>query len=183
MSVRTLGEGGLGPGMAALEEGLASFAGRDLPVAHAAFERAHRRDPNEPRAMSWYGVTLVLVARNWTLGVELCDRALRASGPETELLLNAARAHLALNQRERALRHVVRGLELRPDDARLRAARDALGRRATPVLPFLRRSNPANVWLGRLRHRWRSRNAAGREVTPVSLGDLPPLQSPQPPRS
>jgi tetratricopeptide (TPR) repeat protein len=183
MSVRPIGENGLGPGMGALEQGLAAFAARDLPLAHAAFERAHRRDPRDPRAMSWYGVTLVLVERNSNLGVLLCDQALRSSGPETELLLNVARAHLALNQRERAVRHISRGLELRPDDPRLRAARDALGRRSRPLIPFLHRSNPANVVLGRLRHRWRRRTAVIPDLSPVSLGDLPPPQSPSPPRS
>ena len=66
---------------AALEEGLAAFGARDVDSAHVAFERAYRRDSRAPRAMSWYGVTLVLVERNSNLGVMLCDQALRAAGP------------------------------------------------------------------------------------------------------
>jgi tetratricopeptide (TPR) repeat protein len=161
-------------GMPSLEDGLAVFAARDLAGAHAAFERAHRREPRDPRAMSWYGVTLVLVERNSSLGVVLCDQALRIAGPEPELLLNAARVHLALKQRERAVRYLSRGLELHPDDAGLRDALDSLGRRARPVLPFLPRSNPANAFLGRLRHRWRNRGGQVPEPSPVSLGDPPP---------
>lgn len=173
---------GRGPGTDALERGLAAFAARDLVGAHAAFERAHRADPREPRAMSWYGVTLVLVERNSSLGVLLCDQALRP-GPDPELLLNAARAHLALNQRERAVRHVKRGLEYWPEHPTLVAARLALGRRSTPVLPFLPRGNPLNVWLGKLRHRWRQRRAPSLELSPVSLGDAAPPPAPEPPRS
>jgi hypothetical protein len=153
-----------------LEEGLAAFAARDLPGAHAAFERAYRRDSRDPVHMSWYGVTLVLVERNSNLGLVLVDEALRAAGPDPVLLLNSARVHLALNQRERAARAVTRGLELFPDDPRLAAARLAMGTRRAPVLPFLSRSNPLNRVLGRLRHRWAHRNTPAYELSPVALG-------------
>jgi Flp pilus assembly protein TadD len=157
-------------GDTALEEGLAAFAARDVEAAHAAFSRAYRRDSRAPRPMSWYGVTLVLVERNSNLGVTLCDQALRAAGPNPELLLNVARVHLALNQRERAVRPITRGLELWPRDARLLAARAALGTRSTPVLPFLSRKNPLNRALGKLRHRWRQRRSPAYELSPLALG-------------
>jgi tetratricopeptide (TPR) repeat protein len=156
--------------LAAYEEGLAAFGARDLPGAHQAFERAHRKDPRDPRFMSWYGVTLVLVERNSNLGVMLCDQALRAGGPEPELLINQARVHLSLNQRERAVKAVVRGLELYPDEPRLVAARDAMGIRRPPVLPFLSRKNPLNRMLGKIRHRWNQRGAPVYERSPEALG-------------
>ena len=155
---------------AAWDEGLAAFAARDLAGAHAAFERAHRRAPRDPAFMSWYGLTLVLVERNSNLGVSLVDQALRAAGPSPELLLNSARVHLALNQRERAIRAIARGLEAFPDDARLLAARDAMGTRSDPVISFLSRKNPLNRLLGRLRHRWARRNRPVYELSPVALG-------------
>ncbi len=156
--------------LAAFEEGRTAFLARDLEAAHQAFARAHRKDTRNPRYMSWYGVTLVLVDRNSNLGVQLCDQALRAGGVDPELLLNQARVHLALNQRDRAVRSVARGLELWPDDPRLLAARDALGARRDPVLPFLGRKNPLNRMLGRLRHRFRQRGAPVYELSPVALG-------------
>lgn len=162
-----------GEGLAApspLAQGIAAFHARDLSGAHAIFEREHRRDPRDPRAMSWYGVTLVLVEHNSNLGVTLCDQALRITGPEPDLLLNQARAHLALNQRERAVRAVLRGLELWPGDPSLIAARDAIGIRRPPVLSFLRRSNPINRVLGRLRHRWSRRHTPRYELSPIALG-------------
>lgn len=155
---------------ASFEEGRAAFEGRDVEGAHAAFERAHRRAPSEPRYMSWYGVTLVLVEKNSNLGIVLCEQALRSTGPEPELLLNQARVHLALNQRERAVRSILRGLEAAPGDARLLAARDAIGTRRPPVLSFLSRNNPLNRLLGRLRHRWSQRHVPDYELTPVALG-------------
>jgi hypothetical protein len=163
-------EGAEAAARAAHEEGRAAFAARDLPGAHAAFERAHRRDPRDPVFMSWYGVTLVLVEKNSNLGVLLVDQALRAAGPDPELLLNSARIHLALNQRDRAARALGRALELWPTDPRIVAARDAMGTRRTPVIPFLPRSNPLNRFLGRLRHRWTHRNGPVYELSPVALG-------------
>jgi Flp pilus assembly protein TadD len=156
--------------LAAYEEGRAAFAARDVDSAHQAFERAHRKDGRDPRFMSWYGVTLVLVERNSSLGVELCDQAVRLAGPDPELLLNQARIHLSLKQRERAVRAIVRGLELFPGDPRLAAARDAMGIRRPPVLPFLSRKNPLNRILGRLRHRWKERHTPPYERSPVALG-------------
>ena len=171
MSAQTGSEGaGDAVARAAWEEGLAAFAARDLPGAHAAFERAHRRAPRDPAYMSWYGLTLVLVEKNSNLGVSLVDQALRASGPTPELLLNSARVHLALNQRERAVRAITRGLEQWPEDPRLCVARDALGTRSEPVLPFLSRNSALNRLLGRLRHRWKRRNGPAYELSPVALG-------------
>jgi tetratricopeptide (TPR) repeat protein len=166
---------------AMLAPGLAAFAARDLPGAHAAFERAHRRAPRGRRARSWYGVTLVLVEKNITLGLSHCDEALRAAPSDPELLLNLARVHLALKQRQRAARAITRGLEAWPGHAALRAARDALGTRRPPVLPFLPRDNPLNRLLGRLRHRWMTRHQPVYELSPETLGL--PLDPGQPPRS
>ncbi len=170
-----------GAAQRAFEEGRAAFAAGDASAAHHAFERAHRGDPRDPRAMSWYGLTLVLVERNTNLGITLCDQALRAAGPEPELLLNQARVHLALGQRERTVRAILRGLELWPDDPRFAAARDAAGIRRPPVLGFLSRANPLNRVLGRLRHRWQRRGAPAYEVSPISLGV--PLEPPDQGRS
>lgn len=136
------------------EEGLRRYRARDFAGAHAAFARAHRLAPRDPRVTSWYGLTLVVVERNLSLGARYCDEALRAAGPEPELLLNQARVELWLGHRQRAVRALARGLELAPEDPGLLAAREAMGWRRRPVLPFLSRRNPLNVWLGKLRHRW-----------------------------
>ncbi len=156
--------------LAAFEEGRAAFQALSLEEAHAAFGRAFQRDSRDPRLMSWYGVTLVLVEKNSNLGVQLCDQALRVAGNDPELLLNLARVHLALNQRGRVVQVVGRALELWPDDPRLQAARAALGNRQDAVLTFLSRNHRLNVVLGRLRHRWRRRRGPVQELSPATLG-------------
>ncbi len=157
----------------ALEQGLRRFLARDLHGAHAAFERAHRKAGADARARSWYGVTLVLVERNSNLGVVYCDEALRTEGPTPELLLNQARVALALGQRERAVKAVMRGLERWPDDEGLLLAKEALGWRRRPVIPLLPRSSSINRWLGQLRHRWSRRSGRPPELSPLTLGIAP----------
>jgi len=169
---------GEGSAESAFGQGVSAFLCGDLSTAHASFERAHRRDPRDPRYMSWYGLTLVLVERNSNLGVLLCDQALRGAGADPDLLLNQARVHLALNQRERTVRALQRGLELWPDHPGLLSARDALGWRRRPVLPFLSRNSPLNVWLGRLRNRFALRGGPPAGGNPMTLGVILPLTSP-----
>lgn len=157
-----------------LESGIERFLAQDLVGAHALFADAHRRAMNEPRVMSWHGLTLVLVAKDSNLGVLYCDQALRLAGPEPELLLNQARVHLALGQRERAVRSIQRGLERAPEHPALKAAQEALGWRRRPVLPFLSRNSFVNRGLGRLRHRLRGNPpATAPEQLAATLG-LPP---------
>lgn len=158
---------------AAFGEGLARYEAGDLPGAHAAFERAHRRMANDPRTLSWYGLTLVLVTRNSNLGTLYCEQALRLAGPDPDLLLNQARIHLALGQRDRAVRALARGLERAPAHAGLLAAQEALGWRRSPVLPFLPRESPLNRWLGSVRHRWSRRARMARPIDAAALGRSP----------
>lgn len=157
----------------AFEEGLARYREGDAVAAHALFERAHRRAPSDARLMSWYGLTLVLVERNFNLGVLFCDQALRVAGPEPELTLNQARAALSMGQRERAVKAISRGLAASPTDESLQAAQLAMGWRRQPLFPCLGRANPINQWFGRLRHRWAQRMNPAPALSPMTLGLLP----------
>lgn len=168
------------PGQAGpLQEGVRRYRLRDFAGAHAAFQRAYRIAPRDARAMSWYGLTLVMVEKNLSLGVFYCDEALRVARPHPELLLNQARVHLAMGGRERAARALALGLELAPRHPALRAAQDAMGRRRRPVLPFLSRNSLLNIWLGKLRHRWSQRGRHPRPVSPATLGMLPAGAEPE----
>jgi Flp pilus assembly protein TadD len=158
---------------ASFEEGMLRYRRGEAVEAHALFERAHRRAPADARVMSWYGLTLVLVEKNSNLGVNYCDQALRLAGPEPELFLNLARAHLALGQRERAVKAIARGLSAAPLDPALKAAKASMGWRRRPVFPCLHRSNPINRWLGKLRYRWSQRIHPVAVASPVTLGILP----------
>jgi hypothetical protein len=159
---------------ALLVEGVRRFELQEVDIAHGLFERAHRRAGSDPRIMSWYGVTLVIVEKNSNLGMLYCDQALRLAGPSPDLLLNQARAYLALHQRERAYRAVHRGVTQWPDHPALRLAQDAMGWRRRPVLPCFGRSNLLNRWLGKLRHRWHNYRSPPPVLSATTLGVLPP---------
>lgn len=159
--------------LAALEEGIARFRAGEIEAAHRAFEGAHRRAPADPRVISWYGVTLVLVEKNSSLGMVYVDRAVRVAGPVPELALNQARVAVALSQRERAVRALERGLEAWPGERSLAFARQSLGKRRRPVIPFLPRSSLVNRWLGRLRHRWSRALDPSSIPSAASLGEIP----------
>jgi hypothetical protein len=157
--------------LSALEEGIRRFRRGDLEGAHEAFGGAHRRASGDPRVVSWYGVTLVLVEKNSNLGMLLADQAVRVAGPLPELALNQARVAVALGQREHAVRALERGLDAAPGHPALTAARVALGRRRRPVLPFLPRSSAPNRWLGKLRHRWFGLRGGPPIPSPATLGE------------
>ena len=175
MTVKSSAEGSA---QSVFEEGMDAFLRGDAVTAHGAFERAHRREPRDPRFMSWYGLTLVLVEKNSNLGVLMCDQALRGAGADPDLLLNQARVHLALNQRERTIRAIQRGLELWPSHPGLLHARDCLGSRRRPVLPFFSRNSALNRWLGQLRHGLGRRQPSAAGCTPLTLGVILRLDSP-----
>jgi hypothetical protein len=131
---------------AALEDGLRRYREADPEGAHEKFGEAHRRAPSDPRIQSWYGLTLVLVEKNSILGMVLVDEAVRHARPDPELVINQSRVAMSLG--------------LHPGNPELVAAREALGRRHRPVIPFLSRRNWLNRVLGRIHHRWISRRAA-----------------------
>lgn len=156
---------------AALEEGLRRFREGDPEGAHEKFGQAHRRAPSDPRIQSWYGLTLVLVEKNSILGMVLVDEAVRNPRPDPELVINQSRVAMALGQRIRAVRALERGLALYPGQPELVLARDALGRRHRPVLPFLSRNNWMNRLLGRIRYKWAlRREAKDRHLPPKGEG-------------
>ena len=59
---------------------------------------------------------------------------------------------MLLNERRLAVNTIERGLKLDPDHKGLLELKQEIGARRKPVLGFLGRDNPLNVFLGRLRH-------------------------------
>jgi hypothetical protein len=72
---------------------------------------------------------------------------------EAQLYLNLAEVYVAAGRRDDAVEVLDRGLIQFRADARIRRARANLGKRCSPVLPFLDREHFLNRSLGKLRHR------------------------------
>jgi Flp pilus assembly protein TadD len=106
-----------------------------------------------PYYLSFLGVSVARAQRKWAPAVQLCEAALSLRRNEVQLYLNLAEVYVAAGRRDDAVAVLDRGLLYSRLDVRVRRARAQLGKRNSPVLPFLERGNLLNVYLGKLRHR------------------------------
>jgi hypothetical protein len=82
-------------------------------------------------------------------GLNLCRHAAAAETLQARVFVNLALAELKLNHRKRACLAVSAGLRVDRSDPGLLRLRDRMGVRRAPVVPFLKRDNLLNRWLGR----------------------------------
>ena len=106
-----------------------------------------------PYYLSFLGVSVARAQRKWAAAVELCETALSLRRSEAQLYLNLAEVYVSAGRRDDAVEALDRGLHYLSADPRIRRARANLGRRRSPVLPFLDRGHFLNRSLGKLRHR------------------------------
>jgi Flp pilus assembly protein TadD len=106
-----------------------------------------------PYYLSFLGVAVARAQRKWAAAVELCETALSLRRSEAQLYLNLAEVYVSAGRRDDAVEALDRGLFYLSADPRIRRARANLGRRRSPVLPFLDRGHFLNRRLGKLRHR------------------------------
>ncbi len=85
-------------------------------------------------------------------GLPLCEHAAEVDFCRGETYYNLARVYLLMNRRASAIRTILRGLRADRRNPYLNKLRRQLGRRRRAVVPFLQRSNPVNITLGRVRH-------------------------------
>jgi tetratricopeptide (TPR) repeat protein len=134
---------------ALLESGRAALE-KDAREAHAIFEKAYRRNINDVRVLSNYGLTLVLVEGDRQRGIRFCEEAVRRGPPTSEMLVNLARALVVTRNKEQAVRALRRAQDLAPDDPRVGQEFIALGLRRPPPIPWLPRTFFLNKWIGKL---------------------------------
>jgi tetratricopeptide (TPR) repeat protein len=118
--------------------------------AHAILEKAYRKNLNDARVLSNYGLTLVMVEGDRQRGIRFCEEAVRRGLLTTEALVNLAKALVQTRNKEQAVRALRRAMELAPDDPRVGEEFAALGLRRPPVIAWLPRDFIINKWLGRL---------------------------------
>lgn len=100
-------------------------------------------------AFSFYGLCLAKERRRYAEAVEYCNISLKYHMLDPEHRYNLAVVFLERNERAKAVETLNSGLRLRPDDTKINDVFDQIGRRKPPVIPFLPRSNPLNIWLGK----------------------------------
>lgn len=100
----------------------------------------------------WYSYLGYCVAKErgqLSRGIELCTVSLAHEPDNTAHYLNLGKVKLISGNKRDALRIFREGMA-RGGSAELRELLDEFGKRKRPVLPFLARSNPLNIVLGRL---------------------------------
>jgi len=103
-------------------------------------------------AMSFYGLCVAKVRRRYADGVKYCNISIRSNMFEPEHRYNLAVIFLERGDRGNAVETLNAGLRLRPNHTRINDVFDEIGRRSPPVVSFLSRNNPINIWLGKKIH-------------------------------
>lgn len=89
-------------------------------------------------------------------GLALCKHAIKVQFYESENYLNLSRVYLLRNRRSRAVQALQQALKLSPRHPEAVKLAKQIGFRRRPVIPFLSRDNPLNVYLGKMRHQMSS---------------------------
>src|SRR5687767_14247489 len=109
------------------------------------------QSPKDASGLSFFGLCLALVRKQYKAGVDLCKRAIDLEFYNGDHYANLARVYMASNTRKKAVETANQGLKLVPDHEYLMEVREQLGVRSRPPVPILDRSNPINVTLGQAR--------------------------------
>ena len=110
------------------------------------------RSPKDAVGLSYFGLCLALVKKEYKTAVELCKRAIDLEFYNGDHYANLSRVYAAQGNRKKAVETADAGLKLQPENDSLRAVRRSYGVRARASVPFLDRKNPINVSLGQARH-------------------------------
>ncbi|HHQ49422.1 MAG TPA: tetratricopeptide repeat protein [Acidobacteria bacterium] len=102
-------------------------------------------------AVSYYGVCLAKVRRKYAEAVQYCNVSIKTNIFDPDHRYNLALVYLERDDRRAAVDALSSGLRLNPKHPRINEVFDEIGRRQKPVIPFLARNNPLNVWLGKKR--------------------------------
>ena len=131
--------------------GLAFYRKKQWKTAARHFAEADRNCGHDDAYMHLYlsYQGLCQVCSGDISGLNLCRRAAAMETIQARVYVNLALAELKLTHRKRACSAVKIGFSIDPTDPSLLRLRDSMGVRRTPLLPFLKRENPLNRWLGR----------------------------------
>jgi hypothetical protein len=132
--------------------------GLNLLTPLAQQEERHGRLPG--LFYSYLGHAIARCEGRKAVGMELCRHAVSIEPFRPENHLNLGYVNLLVGNRRGAVRALRRGLALDPDHSGLLELQRTLGVRRRPVLPFLSRSHPLNVTLGKVSARIRTGWAA-----------------------
>jgi tetratricopeptide (TPR) repeat protein len=120
----------------------------NLGKAAKAFERAYKADMENPNYMSYYGMCAAMGRGAIGLGLELCTRAIKKEFSRAVFYVNLGKVYLAAGNKKGAIAVIKKGFRYNPESDELKHMLIMLGIRTRPIIPYLKRSNPLNKFLG-----------------------------------
>ena len=98
---------------------------------------------------SYYGLCIAKVERQYGKAVQCCKISVSKRFRDGDHWANFALVYLEANDRKKAVETILKGLKRDPGNRALAYLQKSLGVRRPPVLSFLSRDNPLNVFLGK----------------------------------
>jgi tetratricopeptide (TPR) repeat protein len=136
-------------------EGLTFLRDKRLVEASNAFRRAVKEDSGNPRYLSYYGLIVALLEKDFHRAVSLCRAAIKHAPYEPELYVNLCKVYREAGQRSKALDALREGLSYDRENPLLLMEVRRMGTRRKPPLGFLARKNPLNKAIGKLTYKLR----------------------------
>lgn len=115
--------------------------------------------PADPFLLSYYGCLIAIAENNPKEGITICENAIKALdtgmpfGSEffyPVFYLNLGRAYMKGGKKTEAIKVFRQGLKSDPENRDLQSEMKKLGSRKKPPVPFLKRDNPINKYIGLL---------------------------------
>ena len=129
-----------------INKGREALSKGDTLTALASFEKALETEEN-PTARSYLAFCMAKERGLLTKGISWCTESLRKEPENSVHYLNLGRIYLLMKNREEAIRNLREGLKYGSKEE-IADELHRLGIRSSPVLSFLKRSNPLNKYLG-----------------------------------
>jgi Flp pilus assembly protein TadD len=134
------------------------FRRAEACIVRGNFEKAEQLlaetikiSPDNPTYISYYGLCVGMLG-DLGEGEKHCLRAAKLSSSNPIALVNLGRILLEQGYRKEAREQFSRAYAIDNTHSAAALELSAMGVRRPPVLPFLSRNHPLNVYLGKLRH-------------------------------
>jgi tetratricopeptide (TPR) repeat protein len=129
-----------------LEKGVEFLTQGDMLSALYHFEKAFSMD-NSALISSYYAFCIAKERGQFSKAISLCKEAIREEPQNPSLYLNLGRIYHLSNRKADAVKTLREGLKFEANQQIVEEL-TKLGTRKPPVLPFLKRNNPLNKYLG-----------------------------------
>jgi tetratricopeptide (TPR) repeat protein len=122
---------------------------------------AMKKYPDDPFLLSYYGCLEAIINKNYEYGMNICQRAIEILNEKIPFgqeiffptfYLNLGRARLSSGNKQDAVTSFQQGLSYDRENKDLLWEIKKLGMRKKPLIPYLKRSNPINKYIGMILH-------------------------------